>query len=45
MAVRCRPAIVYDYSPDRNGEHVRAQLANFRGFLQADGYSGFGPLL
>jgi transposase len=38
------PAVVYRYSPDRKGEHPRAQLAKFRGFLQADGYSGFGPL-
>jgi transposase len=38
------PAVVYRYSPDRRGEHPRAHLAGFRGFLQADGYSGFGPL-
>lgn len=38
------PAVVYRYSPDRKGEHPRAHLAGFRGFLQADGYSGFGPL-
>jgi transposase len=38
------PALVYRYSPDRKGEHPRAHLAKFRGFLQADGYSGFGPL-
>jgi len=38
------PAVVYRYSPDRKGEHPRAQLADFRGFLQADGYSGFGQL-
>jgi hypothetical protein len=38
------PAVVYRYSPDRKGEHPRAQLARFRGFLQADGYSGFGRL-
>ena len=38
------PAVVYRYSPDRWGEHPRAHLAAFRGFLQADGYSGFGPL-
>jgi transposase len=38
------PAVVYRYSPDRRGEHPRAQLARFHGFLQADGYSGFGPL-
>ena len=44
MAVPSPPAVVYRYSPDRRGEHPRAQLAKFRGFLQADGYSGFGPL-
>ncbi|HEX4570140.1 MAG TPA: IS66 family transposase [Dongiaceae bacterium] len=38
------PAVVYRYSPDRRGEHPRAHLAKFRGFLQADGYAGFGPL-
>ena len=38
------PAVVYRYSPDRRGEHPRAHLAAFHGFLQADGYSGFGPL-
>jgi hypothetical protein len=36
------PAVVYRYSPDRKAEHPRAQLAYFHGFLQADGYSGFG---
>ena len=41
---RAPPAVVYRYSPDRKGEHPRAQLADFRGFLQADGYSGFGQL-
>jgi len=41
---RAPPAVVYRYSPDRKGEHPRAHLAGFRGFLQADGYSGFGPL-
>lgn len=38
------PAVVYRYSPDRRGEHPRAHLTAFHGFLQADGYSGFGPL-
>jgi len=41
---RAPPAVVYRYSPDRKGEHPRAQLADFHGFLQADGYSGFGAL-
>jgi transposase len=38
------PAVLYRYSPDRRGEHPRSHLAGFSGFLQADGYSGFGPL-
>jgi len=41
---RAPPAVVYRYSPDRKADHPRAQLAHFHGFLQADGYSGFGPL-
>jgi transposase len=41
---RAPPAVVYRYSPDRKAKHPRAQLAHFHGFLQADGYSGFGPL-
>src|SRR6202035_2937850 len=41
---RAPPAVVYRYSPDRKGEHPRAQLADFHGFLQGDGYSGFGAL-
>ena len=38
------PAAAYFYSPDRGGEHPAAHLAYFRGFLQADGYSGFAAL-
>jgi transposase len=38
------PAVLYRYTPDRKGEHCRAQLANFTGWLHADGYSGFGKL-
>ena len=38
------PAAAYFYSPDRGGEHPAVHLANFRGFLQADGYSGFAAL-
>ena len=41
---RAPPAVVYRYSADRRGEHPRAHLVKFKGFLQADGYSGFGPL-
>ncbi len=38
------PAVLYRYSPDRKGERPASHLSPFRGVLQADGYSGFGPL-
>jgi transposase len=38
------PAVLYRYTPDRKGEHCRAQLASFSGWLHADGYAGFGKL-
>src|SRR5215472_5558910 len=38
------PAAAYFYSPDRSGEHPAKHLADFTGFLQADGYAGFEAL-
>jgi len=38
------PAALYRYTPDRKGEHCRTELANFTGWLHADGYAGFGKL-
>ena len=38
------PAVLYRYTPDRKGEHCRAELADFTGWLHADGYAGFGRL-
>jgi transposase len=38
------PAAFYCYSPDRKGEHAEALLGQCRGFLHADGYSGFQSL-
>ena len=38
------PAVLYRYTPDRKGEHCRAELAPFVGCLHADGYSGFSRL-
>ena len=38
------PAVLYRYTPDRKGEHCRAELASFVGYLHADGYSGFAKL-
>jgi transposase len=38
------PAVWFSYSPDRKGEHPQRHLAEFRGILQADAYSGFNKL-
>lgn len=38
------PAAAYFYSPDRRAEHPAEHLAEFTGYLQADGYSGFDTL-
>jgi transposase len=38
------PAVWFAYSPDRKGEHPQRHLAEFRGALQADAYSGFHHL-
>jgi hypothetical protein len=35
---------VYEYTPDRKGEHPQAFLKGFSGYLQADAYSGFDAL-
>jgi transposase len=38
------PAAFYRYSPDRKAIHAKALLGGCRGFLHADGYSGFDRL-
>jgi len=38
------PAALYLYSPDRRGIHAEALLGACRGFLHADGYTGFEKL-
>jgi transposase len=38
------PAVWFQYSPDRGGEHPRAHLERYRGILQADAYSGYEKL-
>jgi len=38
------PAVWYQYSPNRKGEHPRRHLRRFRGVLQADAYAGFDKL-
>jgi transposase len=38
------PLTVYEYTPNRKGEHPQAFLKDFKGYLQADAYSGFDQL-
>lgn len=38
------PLVWYQFTQDRTGSHPQAQLANFAGFLQADGYAGYDKL-
>lgn len=38
------PAVWFQYSPDRGGEHPREHLKGYRGILQADAYSGYTKL-
>jgi transposase/uncharacterized small protein (DUF1192 family) len=37
-------AVWFDYSSDRKGVHPQTRLAEFKGILQADAYSGFDKL-
>lgn len=38
------PAVWFQYTPDRKGEHPARHLRTFHGILQADGYAGFNAL-
>ncbi len=38
------PAVWFQYSPDRKGEHPARHLKNFSGVLQADAYSGYDAI-
>jgi transposase len=38
------PAVLYEFTPDRKGEHPQRRLRDFKGILQADAYSGFNAL-
>ncbi len=39
------PSLVwYEFTTDRTGAHPQRQLANFAGYLQADGYAGYDKL-
>ena len=38
------PAVFYEFTPDRKGEHPQRRLRNFQGILQADAYAGFNAL-
>ena len=38
------PAVWFQYSEDRRGEHSRQHLKGFRGVLQVDAYAGYNSL-
>jgi transposase len=38
------PAVWFQYSANRKGEHPTAHLKNFAGILQADAFAGYHPL-
>lgn len=38
------PLVWYRFTPDRSGKHPQAELAAFKGFLQADAYAGYTKL-
>lgn len=38
------PAVFYEFTPDRKGEHLQQRLRGFQGILQADAYAGFNAL-
>jgi transposase len=39
-----RPALIYQYHPTRAGDVAKAFLNDYQGFVQTDGYSGYGFL-
>jgi transposase len=38
------PAVWFAYSPNRQGQHPQAHLANFSGVLQADAFAGYDKI-
>jgi transposase len=38
------PFLVYDYTPDRSGDGPQRMLDGYKGYLQADAYSGYDAL-
>jgi transposase len=38
------PIVLFDYDPSRSGDVAKKLLADYKGFLQADGYSGYNPV-
>jgi hypothetical protein len=38
------PAVFYEFTPNRKGEHPQRRLSDFRDILQANAYAGFNAL-
>lgn len=43
-AGEAHPAAWYQFSPDRKGAHPNTHLANYAGWMHADGFAGFNEL-
>lgn len=39
-----RPALIYQHHPTRAGDVAKSFLGDYKGFVQTDGYSGYGFL-
>ena len=44
FAGKAASAVLFHYSPTREGEHPEAHLASYTGLMQADAYSGYNGL-
>ena len=42
--VSSKPVVLYEYQPTRSSSHPKRFLAGYRGYLHADGYSGYHSL-
>ena len=40
----CRPIVLYEYQPTRSSSHPKRFLSGWKGYLHADGYSGYHNL-
>ncbi len=44
MIFRTPPIVWFRFTTGRHGDNVAEELGNFKGYLQADGFSGYNQL-